>query len=635
MAELDRVIAEAVSKQDAPFLVAMVGRRDGVAWSGAAGERSAGQAADIDTVFRIFSMSKAVGSMAAMILVDRGLLSADATVESILPEFVEIKLLEGFGQDGPRLRSPRTKATVRHLATHTSGLVYEFWNADMPRGMEATKAPTILSGLVNSLHYPLQFEPGTRWDYGVGIDWLGRVVEKIDGRRIDRFCREEIFAPLDMPDTHFEVEPHLAARLASVSMRGEDGRFADFELAPPANPEFYGMGHALYSTAPDFMRFLRMVLNRGALDGRRILSEAGITAMLCNQIGDVPVGRLKSGVPALSADVNSSRRPTRTCKSIDLSRARKSTYRRHILSTLGAAIAGAALAACGGASAETTRPTTFVLVHGSWHAAWCFGALRPWLEAAGHPVIARDLPGRGLNARFPLAYSVQPRPPAFATEVSPVAAVVLKDCVDAVSASVENAIAQGSGPMVLRGHSSGGIIIQAVAEALGPTKVKRLVYLAAWMPANGKSVLDLLGAPEEADNLAAPLILADPGVVGALRIDPNSSDAAYAAKARAAFYADVPEATVAAVFNLLTPDDPVQPYAAVAAVTAARWGAIPRTVIKGLQDRAVRPRMIDKMVTDADAFTPNNKTQVLTLETSHSPFLSQPKALADLLLALA
>ena len=303
MAELDRVIAEAVSKQDAPFLVAMVGRRDGVAWSGAAGERSAGQAADIDTVFRIFSMSKAVGSMAAMILMDRGLLSADATVESILPEFAEIKLLEGFGQDGPRLRSPRTKATVRHLATHASGLVYEFWNADMPRGMEATKAPTILSGLVNSLHYPLQFEPGTRWDYGVGIDWLGRVVEKIDGRRIDRFCREEIFAPLDMPDTHFEVEPHLAARLASVSMRGQDGRFADFELAPPANPEFYGMGHALYSTAPDFMRFLRMVLNRGALDGRRFLSEAGITAMLCNQIGDVPVGRLKSAVPALSADV--------------------------------------------------------------------------------------------------------------------------------------------------------------------------------------------------------------------------------------------------------------------------------------------------------------------------------------------
>ena len=308
--------------------------------------------------------------------------------------------------------------------------------------------------------------------------------------------------------------------------------------------------------------------------------------------------------------------------------------RRHFFSTSGAAIAGATLAACGGASAETARPTTYVLVHGSWHAAWCFEPLRHWLEAAGHPVIARDLPGRGLSAKFPLAYSVFPRSAAFATEVSQVASIVLKDCVDTVSAIIENAVAQGSGPVVLVGHSSGGITIQAVAEALGPTKVKRLVYLAAWMTPNGKSVIDLLGSPEEAGNLAAPLILADPAVIGALRIDPNSTDTAYAANAGAAFYADVPAASIAAVLNLLTPDDPVQPYAAVSAVTAERWGSIPRTMIKCLRDRALLPAMIDKMVADADAFTPSNKTQVLAMDTSHSPFLSQPKALADMLLML-
>ena len=303
MAELDRIIATAVAQQDAPFLVAMTGSRDGISWSGASGDRAPGQTASLDTVFRIFSMTKSVGSTAAMILMDRGLLSADATVESLLPEFAEVKLLAGFDANGPILRAPKTQATVRHLATHTSGLVYEFWNPDVPRYMEATQAPTILSGLLSSAHYPLQFEPGTRWDYGIGIDWLGRVVEKVDGRRIDQFCREEIFDPLGMPDTRFEVEPHMAARLAAVSIRGEDGRFGEFALAPPSNPEFYGMGHALYSTAPDYMRFLRMYLNQGALDGRRILSQAGVERMLANQIGNVPIPCLKTVAPPLSADV--------------------------------------------------------------------------------------------------------------------------------------------------------------------------------------------------------------------------------------------------------------------------------------------------------------------------------------------
>jgi CubicO group peptidase (beta-lactamase class C family) len=191
---------------------------------------------------------------------------------------------------------------VRHLATHTSGLVYEFWNPDVPRCLEATGTPSILSGLSPSLNYPLLFEPGERWDYGIGIDWLGRVVEEVDGRRIDRFCREEIFDPLRMPDTRFEPDEQVSPRLAAVKIRAADGKFADFALSPPANPAFYGMGHALYSTAPDHMRFLRMYLNKGALDGARVLSEAGVASTLSNQIGDASIPCLKSVVPAISAD---------------------------------------------------------------------------------------------------------------------------------------------------------------------------------------------------------------------------------------------------------------------------------------------------------------------------------------------
>ena len=303
MNELDRVLSDAVAAEHVPFVVAMSGNAAGVTWSGAAGDRCPGQKASVDTVMRIFSMTKAVGCTAAMILMDRGKLSPDAEVSSILPRFAELQVLDGFEADGkPRMRAPRTQATVRHLATHTSGLTYEFWNADMPRFMQATGAPSILSGLAKGLEYPLLFDPGTRWDYGIGIDWLGQVVEKVDGRRIDRFCREEIFEPLGMRDTRFEPEADIAPRLAAVAIRGEDGHFAPFELAPPPNPEVYGMGHCLYSTAPDYMRFLRMYLNQGELDGERVLSQSAVQSMLANQIGSVAIPLLKTTAPPLTAD---------------------------------------------------------------------------------------------------------------------------------------------------------------------------------------------------------------------------------------------------------------------------------------------------------------------------------------------
>ncbi len=211
--------------------------------------------------------------------------------------------MDGFDEnEEPILRAPRTQATVRHLATHTSGLVYEFWNADIPRYMGTTGQPTILSGQLEGLDYPLVFDPGTRWDYGIGIDWLGRVVEEVAGRSIDRFCADEIFAPLEMKDTRFEAEPDIAPRLADVQQRGEDGHFARFDLSPPAKPAFYGMGHALYSTAPDYMQFLRMYLNDGELDGQRLLSAADLHRLLANQMGGNQVNMLKTADPPISAD---------------------------------------------------------------------------------------------------------------------------------------------------------------------------------------------------------------------------------------------------------------------------------------------------------------------------------------------
>lgn len=304
MSSLDDVVSRAVASGAAPGLVAMTGNAAGVKWRGAAGERAPGKAMTEDTVFRIFSMTKAVGSTAAMILADRGKLDFDAPVDSILPDFAKIQVLDGFDGDNPRLRKPKSRATLRQLATHTSGLVYEFWNADIPRWMAKSGHPTILSGLKSSLFYAMARDPGTSWDYGIGIDWLCQAVEAIDGRRIDKFCQDEILGPLGMTSTAFECEGALAARLASVSARGADGKFAPFELAPPAHPEFYGMGHTLYSSAGDYLRFLRMFLNKGTLDGKRVLSEKGVQTMLANHIGALRVGKLTTMAPPVTADVD-------------------------------------------------------------------------------------------------------------------------------------------------------------------------------------------------------------------------------------------------------------------------------------------------------------------------------------------
>jgi methyl acetate hydrolase len=297
MDKLQHLLDQAVAQKDVPFVVAIVADKDKTLFAGQAGDAAPNRKAASDTLFRVFSMTKAIGATAAMILIDRGKLQLHTPVEEVLPAFQKLQVLERFENDQPVMRTPRAKATIRHLATHTSGLEYEFWNSDVAAYMQKTGHPTILTGLRASLNYPLMSEPGTRWGYGPSLDWLGLVVEAIDGRRIDRFCQEEIFEPLSMNDTSFEPPEAKLPRLASVFIRGEDGNFGPIEIAPPPHPEVYGMGHALYSTGPDYIRFLRMFLNRGALENQRILSENAVDEMLANQMNGLNFQKMPSASP--------------------------------------------------------------------------------------------------------------------------------------------------------------------------------------------------------------------------------------------------------------------------------------------------------------------------------------------------
>jgi CubicO group peptidase (beta-lactamase class C family) len=236
-----------------------------------------------------------------MMLVERGLADLDMAVEDVLPEFAKLRVLEGFEGDVPLLRMPKSKATIRQLATHSSGLEYELWNNGVAEYMKKTGHQSIITGTRASLHYPLMSDPGTRWAYGPGVDWLGLVIEAIDGRTIVDFCQEEIFDPLAMTATRFELGLENEERLSTVSLRVGDGTFEPVEVNPPSRPEIYAMGQALYGSASDYMRFLRMFLGAGQLDGKRLLSPGGAAAMLSDHLTGLRFAPMASCSP-MSAD---------------------------------------------------------------------------------------------------------------------------------------------------------------------------------------------------------------------------------------------------------------------------------------------------------------------------------------------
>ena len=306
MSKIHDVLKSAVSSGAVPGLVAMAANGDGTFFEAAEGVFGVDddRPVQLDSMYRIFSMTKAIGTAAAVKLVEDGEIGLDTPVADILPRFADLQVLDGFDGDEPKLRPAKTVATIRHLATHTSGLEYEFWNADIAKYLSATGHPTILSGLKSSLNYPLAFDPGTSWGYGLSTDWLGQVVEQVSGKPIDAFCNETLLEPLGMADTVFECTDARRQRLVAVHAHDETGKLVPTELEAPSDPEFYGMGHALFSTAPDYMRFLRMLLGGGALDGVRIFKPETVAMMCENHIGDLVMPKMVSVAPAVTADVD-------------------------------------------------------------------------------------------------------------------------------------------------------------------------------------------------------------------------------------------------------------------------------------------------------------------------------------------
>jgi methyl acetate hydrolase len=257
-----------------------------------------------DTVVWIASMTKAITAAAAMQLVERGKLALDAPASAVVPELDAAKVLDSFDAAGqPRLRAPKRAITLRQLLTHTAGYSYEIFSSAIAQYQAATNTPGITTCTNAALTTPLLFDPGDRWEYGINIDWAGKMIEAVSGQRLDRYLQQNILGPLGMSDTSFKLSPGQRARLASVHQRGPDGALAPMEFEIPQAPEFCMGGGGLYGTAGDYLKFAQMIMRGGTLDGTSVLRPETVDLMSQNHIGPLEVGVIKTAIPALSNDV--------------------------------------------------------------------------------------------------------------------------------------------------------------------------------------------------------------------------------------------------------------------------------------------------------------------------------------------
>ena len=297
--DLQKTLDQALAEQPVAGAVAMLADSGMVLASAASGlaDPASGKPMALDGIFQIASMTKAITSVAAMQLVERGLLSLDEPIDPVLPELAHPAVLAGFDPDGKAILEPAEKAiTLRHLLTHTSGLGYAFTSGDMAKAQGK-----VSPGSIASITAPLMFEPGTDWLYGVSTDWVGRAVEAASGQTLGDYMAEHIFTPLAMHDTGFAVAPDKIERRVPLLSRQAEGLVPfPIEIGGGDAAEFQSGGGGLYSTAADYMRFMRMILNRGSLDGARIISADTVATMSKNQIGAMKAGYMDSVVPLLS-----------------------------------------------------------------------------------------------------------------------------------------------------------------------------------------------------------------------------------------------------------------------------------------------------------------------------------------------
>lgn len=295
---IDKVLNDYVAKGKIPGVVALIARHGKVAYFKSFGnmDMETNKAMPQNAMFRIASMSKAITSVAVMILYEEGNFLLTDPVSKYIPEFKNPKVvMKSPTSDSSILVPAKSEITIRELLNHTSGITYGdgrqapyYKKAGMTVGLTPT-AGTIKEKITALAKLPLISQPGEEFHYGMSVDVLGYLVEVISHQTLDEFLRQHIFEPLKMQDTYFTLPETKVSRLATLYKMGKDDKLvkATGYFPYPAPQTYFSGGAGLVSTAPDYWRFAQMLLNKGELEGIRILSRKTIELMTTNSIKDL------------------------------------------------------------------------------------------------------------------------------------------------------------------------------------------------------------------------------------------------------------------------------------------------------------------------------------------------------------
>lgn len=300
MKNLNTILQDYVEQGLLPNVVAGVASSEGTTYLESFGLKSldANDPMAKDTIISIASMTKAVTTVAALQLVEKNHIDLDIPINAYLPEASDLEILQGFDSENrPLLRKAEAIPTVRQLLTHTSGYVYEIWNENANRHVADGGIDSLFTDGGNGMSAPLSFPPGERWEYGIGIDWAGKIVEEVSGKSLDVYFYDHIFSLIGMVDTFYKVPEEKESRRAAIHARGENGLMVIPYLREPISG-----GGGLNSTVTDYLLFLRTLLNRGSLNGASMLQPKTVDMMFENQIGELNVPPGKTRMPDISND---------------------------------------------------------------------------------------------------------------------------------------------------------------------------------------------------------------------------------------------------------------------------------------------------------------------------------------------